>query len=113
MARRRDSPQLQAMRAKLQGLEAQISEMRLERDALRKDIAEEQTRLTAEATKSRAGLALNVTARWDQNMTAAEIATALGITRAAVERILAEQRHVDGVTVRRGRKLKENRKVRD
>lgn len=101
------------MRWKKAEVEATLAELRRQREGLRQQILTEEARLVAEAAKAEKGFSLNVMARWEQDMTVPEIAESLGRSCREVERALAEEREARGITIRRGRRVTERRRVRD
>jgi DNA-directed RNA polymerase specialized sigma24 family protein len=107
------SPALKDLRARLHAIEAALAELRQERDAVRAAIDAERAQAADEAKKAEAGQRMNVLARWEQGMTSVEIAAAMSIPKSTVERFIGEYRKAEGVTVRRGRVLKERRQLRD
>ncbi len=101
------------MRYRLTEIEAMLAELRRQREAVRQEILKEQARLVTDAANARKGFVQSVMARWEQNMTVPEIAHALSRSPGAVLRALAEARQAGGVTIRRGRQVRERRRVRD
>jgi hypothetical protein len=100
------------MRWKLSQVEAMLAELKRQREGLRQEIVWEQARLVSDAAKAHTGFVLNVMARWEQDMTVPEIAESLGRPQHEVTRALAEGRGAGGVTVRRGRQVRDRRRVR-
>jgi CRP-like cAMP-binding protein len=108
----RDNPLLCELKAQLHELEATIKHCQSERFAVHEQIALERARIQEEQARAQAGLVNNVLARWEQDMTAPDIAKALRCTQGEVQRILNAWRKQEGVKIRRGRKVRERRTTR-
>jgi DNA-binding MarR family transcriptional regulator len=102
----KDSPLLRELKARRHELEA-------ERAAVRAEIALEQERLKQEEARYLAGLETNVRARWEAEMTVADIAKVLHCTPKQVTQILDGWREREQVKVRRGRTIPERRRILD
>lgn len=109
---RKPTPRLAELQEQLGHTDDFIRILQQTRAELVAEIKAERLKADAEAARAQMGFATNVLARWDQGMTAAEIATALRRPKREIERTLAQWRKAQGTTVRRGRLLEERRKTR-
>jgi hypothetical protein len=88
----------------LRDLDAMIQRCVEERSAVRQEITRERARELLQGHAERAAFMSQVMARWDQGMSASQIAKVLNSTPAAVARIVAEFRQQERVTIRRERR---------
>ncbi len=96
----------------MQDVEATIHRLRLDREALREQIAAERERIARDRARSAEALEMNVIAQWESGRSVKQIATSLGRSAATVNKIITEWRRREGVTVRRGPPMRERSMLR-
>ena len=106
---RRDVGCLRELRTKLRDVDvlihqtkARLEALRAQRRELLEDKTREQTRLDQNEIRARASLENQVIARLDNDMTAPDVAAAVGCSRVTVIKILREWRARQDTTLRRG-----------